>query len=162
MRVNVNGVFFFTNKDYKNLKYKYLDRVKYRNFIKDLHSQRFLEYTLNSSTGWVLPFVLGTVKIVKHFESKPTYIYNNQKAKQTLNHHTSGLIYGFILLKSNFKIRYKNNYNIEKEENENSIFNYLLFKFKANRDFKRLLAKRIKSNDIPNYETKSEFYKHSK
>lgn len=162
MRIESNGIFFFSPKEYKELKYQYLNKSKYRKFIKRLNERKIEEEVINKAEGLQLPFGLGIIKIAKEYKKESPFIYNNQVAKKTINNHTLGFVFRIILLKNNFKLPYSTKYKIKNKVGVPEKAHYITYMFKPVRELKRKFAKIIFSGNYINYDNYEHFERNSK
>jgi hypothetical protein len=130
---------------------KYGDLVDYKTFKKIIQTCN-LEITncvLDDISGFKLPFNLGYIVVTKFKGryTKPDYknskIYN--KTIPLLNLHSFGFIFNIKWFKTNAKGIYSNS----------KLYPY---KFNFHREFKRALAKKIKSGKVYDSWVASDFY----
>lgn len=143
-RVCENGSIFFSDKEYKNLKYKHLNRVTYRKFIDRIHSRIAEKEILNNVEGYILPFRLGLIKIQKRF--RPNGIYAAHKGNQKeYNFHSMGHVYSIDYLKTDKSVQYSDRYTLQTSPGVNPNIDLDIFKFTGHRmNLKRPLKAIIK------------------
>lgn len=140
---------FFLPEDYKNLKFKYLNRADYRKFILKINERKAYKEVVLNKNGFELPLNFGKIQILKKF--MPQGVNLMYKKTKEYNMHSLGYVYSAKCYKKKRSVYYSTMYNAAFPKLGHVKVRHDFFKFTPHRaNIKRAITKVVK-NQILDY-----------
>lgn len=142
---------FFTEKDYKNLKYKHLEREEYRKFIKAIHERIAKKEVVLNKEGFEMPLNLGKIQVLKKY--KPKGVNLMYKKEKEYNTHSFGYVYSVKAYKSKRSVWYTAIYDISNKLKGSFSVSHYFYRFIPHREnIKRAITKVINEQILDYHE----------